>query len=141
MTATNREGIYEATLQAAHSIAGESSAIRVLVAEEALEDFTVVAAEGGTEEVVGRTISLSTLRDWKRDRLRSHRSYEVPIARGRARRAARAPRRRVTFLLNGPLFMKDELRGLLVVGEHVAPSEGEPRHAGGPDLAGRARAR
>ena len=79
VTATNREGIYEATLQAAHSIGGESSVIRVLVAEEALEDFTVVAAKGGTEKVIGRTVSLSTLRDWKRDRLRSHRSYEVPI--------------------------------------------------------------
>ena len=52
--------------------------IRVLVAEEALEDFTVVAAGRGTEEVIGRTISLSILPSWKRDRLKSHRSYEVP---------------------------------------------------------------
>ena len=115
MTATNREGIYEATLQAARSIAGESSAIRVLVAEEALEDFTVVAAEGGTEEIIGRTISLSTLRDWKRDRLRSHRSYEVPISEAELAGPLALPEESA-FLLNGPLFMKDELRGLLVVG-------------------------
>jgi diguanylate cyclase (GGDEF)-like protein/PAS domain S-box-containing protein len=115
VTATNREGIYEATLQAAHSIAGETSVIRVLVAEEALEDFTVVAAEGGTEEVVGRTISLSTIRDWKRDRLRSHRSYEVPIHEAELAGPLALPEES-NFLLSGPLFMKDELRGLLVVG-------------------------
>ena len=140
VTATNREGIYEATLQAAHSIAGEGSAIRVLVAEEALEDFTVVAAEGGTEDVIGRTISLSTLRGWKRDRLRSHRSYEVPISEAELAGPLALPEESA-FLLSGPLFMKDELRGLLVVGSAVAPSEGEPRHARGADLAGRARAR
>ena len=115
VTATNREGIYEATLQAAHSIAGETSVIRVLVAEEALEDFTVVAAEGGAEEVVGRTISLSTIRDWKRDRLRSHRSYEVPIQEAELAEPLALPEES-NFLLSGPLFMKDELRGLLVVG-------------------------
>ena len=115
VTATNREGIYEATLQAAHSIAGETSVIRVLVAEEALEDFTVVAAEGGAVEVVGRTISLSTIRDWKRDRLRSHRSYEVPIQEAELAEPLALPDES-NFLLSGPLFMKDELRGLLVVG-------------------------
>jgi diguanylate cyclase (GGDEF)-like protein/PAS domain S-box-containing protein len=115
VTATNRDGIYAATLQAAHSIAGETSVIRVLVAEEALEDFTVVAAEGGSEAVVGRTISLSTLRDWKRDRLRSHRSYEVPVEEAELAEPLALPAESA-FLLSGPLFMKDELRGLLVVG-------------------------
>ena len=115
VTATNREGIYEATLQAAHSIAGETSVIRVLVAEESLDDFTVVAAEGGAVEVVGRTISLSTIRDWKRDRLRSHRSYEVPVEEAELAEPLGLPAES-NFLLSGPLFMKDELRGLLVVG-------------------------
>ncbi len=59
VTATNREGIYEATLQAARSIAGESSVIRVLVAEEALDDFTGRGRRRRDGEVIGRTISLS----------------------------------------------------------------------------------
>ena len=54
MTATNRESIYAATLQAARSIAGESSVIRVLVADEADDLTVVVAAVGGREDVVGR---------------------------------------------------------------------------------------
>ena len=115
VTATNREGIYAATLQAARSIAGRTSVIRVLVAEEAPEDFTVVAAGGGLEDVVGRTISLSILEDWKRDRLQSHRSIEVPMLESELAEPLGLPAE-CTFLLSGPLFMKDELRGLLVVG-------------------------
>ena len=50
VTATNREGIYAATLQAAGSIAGEGSVIRILASEGERDAFTVVAAAGGDEE-------------------------------------------------------------------------------------------
>ena len=114
VTATNREGIYAATLQAARSIAGESSVIRVLVGEDS-EDYTVVAAAGGREDVVGVRLDLSILPQWKRDRLNTHRSYEVAVADAELADPLGFPPES-TFLLSGPLFMKDELRGLLVVG-------------------------
>jgi diguanylate cyclase (GGDEF)-like protein/PAS domain S-box-containing protein len=113
VTATNREGIYEATLQAAHSIAGEGSMIRVLVAQDDPDDFVVVAAEGG-EATVDAHVSIGMLEGWKRDRLQSHRSYVVRADDSRlAGPLGLLPD--CTYLLCGPLFMKDELRGLLVV--------------------------
>jgi len=115
VTATNRDGIYIAALQAASSIAGEGSAIRVLAGEDEPETFTVVAASGGEEVVVGDTVSLSILPTWKRDRLKSHRSYEVPVEEAELAGLLAIPKECST-LLSGPLFMKDELRGLLVVG-------------------------
>ncbi|MDQ4109179.1 MAG: EAL domain-containing protein [Actinomycetota bacterium] len=114
VTATNRDGIYAATLQAARSIAGESSVIRVLVGEDG-EDYAVVAAAGGREDVVGVTLSLSILPQWKRDRLNTHRSYEVVVEDSEIAEPLGFPPESA-FLLSGPLFMKDELRGLLVVG-------------------------
>jgi diguanylate cyclase (GGDEF)-like protein/PAS domain S-box-containing protein len=118
VTATNRAGIYAAMLQAARSIAGESSAIRVLVGEDA-EAYTVVAAAGGREDVVGVTLSLSILPQWKRDRLNTHRSYEVVLQESEIAEPLGFPAES-EFLLSGPLFMKDELRGLLVVGSTAA---------------------
>ncbi len=118
VTATNREGIYAATLQAARSIAGESSVIRVLVGEDS-EDYTVVAAAGGREGVVGATLSLSILPQWKRDRLNTHRSYEVVVEESEIAEPL-GFLEESAFLLSGPLFMKDELRGLLVVGSTSA---------------------
>ena len=118
VTATNREGIYAATLEAARSIAGESSAIRVLVSgvnDESPSEFVVVAAAGANDNVVGRGVSLSMLPQWKRDRLRSHRSYEVPVVESEIAEVLGLAGE-CTFILNGPLFMKDELRGLLIVG-------------------------
>ena len=92
------------------------------------------------EEVIGRTISLSTLRDWKRDRLRSHRSYEVPISRSGTRRTARPPRGERVPPERAALHEGRAPRSARG-GERVRPSEGEPGHAGGADLAGRAGAR
>ena len=53
--------IYAAALQAAGSIAGDGSTIRVLAGDEEPETFTVVAAKGGDEGVIGDTVSLSIL--------------------------------------------------------------------------------
>ncbi len=92
--------------------------IRVLVGEDA-EDYTVVAAAGGREDVVGVTLSLSILPQWKRDRLKTHRSYEVVVEDAELAEPLGFPPESA-FLLSGPLFMKDELRGLLVVGSNSA---------------------
>jgi diguanylate cyclase (GGDEF)-like protein/PAS domain S-box-containing protein len=116
VTATNREGIYAATLQAARSIAGQGSTIRVLASPEETEEFAVVAAIGGSpDSVLDTRIPFSVLPQWKRERLRSHRSYEVPTAEAELATPLGLPEN-CEFLLNVPLFMKEGLRGLLVVG-------------------------
>ena len=125
VTATNRESIYEAALHAARTLVGDDVAIRLMVASEGADndEFTVVAATGGEEDgATGQTLSLEILPQWKRDRLGSHRSYEVPIAEAELAAPLGMPES-AAFVLNAPLFMKDELRGLLV----VAGPAGVPR--------------
>ena len=113
VTATNRESIYAATLQAARALVGEEAGLYLLVAtEDDPECFQVVAASGGATERT--TVSLSVLPQWKRDRLQSHRSYEVPVAEAELASRLGAPPN-ASFVLNAPLFMKEELRGLLVL--------------------------
>ncbi|MEX0743240.1 MAG: EAL domain-containing protein [Actinomycetota bacterium] len=116
VTATNRESIYAATLEAASSLVGEDAGIRLLVAGDGddADEFTVVAAAGGVEGIEGNTFNLSTLPQWKRQRLKSHRSYEVPVKEAELAGPLGMPAN-AAFVLNAPLFMKEELRGLLVV--------------------------
>jgi diguanylate cyclase (GGDEF)-like protein/PAS domain S-box-containing protein len=115
VSAVDREGIYEATLQAARTLVGQDAAIRLLVSTEGTDPdaFQVVAASGD-QAVVGRPISISVLPQWKRDRLQSHRAYEVAIAD-----AELAPLLDVgegaRRMMNVPLFVKDGLHGLLTV--------------------------
>jgi diguanylate cyclase (GGDEF)-like protein/PAS domain S-box-containing protein len=115
VTATNRESIYAATLQAARALVGDDAGLRLLVATEPDPSvFQVVAADGGAEGIEGTTLSLSILPQWKRDRLQSHRSYEVPIEEAELASSLGMPSN-ATFAMNAPLFMKEELQGLLVV--------------------------
>ena len=123
VTATNRESIYAATLQAARALVGDEGGLRLLVATDDDPDlFQVVAAAGGTEGVEGARVSLSILPQWKRDRLQSHRSYEVPTQEAELADSLSVPES--GFFLNAPLFMKEELQGLLVVaGPSSVPRE------------------
>jgi diguanylate cyclase (GGDEF)-like protein/PAS domain S-box-containing protein len=122
VTATNRESIYAATLQAAQSLVGDDAGLRLLVATEDDPDlFQVVAASGGEYGIEGTTISLSTLPQWKRDRLQSHLSYEVAVDEAELADALGMPANSA-FVLNAPLFMKEELQGLLVLaGQATVP--------------------
>jgi diguanylate cyclase (GGDEF)-like protein/PAS domain S-box-containing protein len=113
VTATNREGIYAATLTAARALAG-SSAIRVLAGQDG-ETFSIVAAVGGQVDP-DTSVSLSVLPAWKRERLQSHRPYQVPTSDSQLARSLGLPDEAevVTAI---PMFMKDELRGLLVLAD------------------------
>ena len=116
VTATNREAIYAATLQAARALVGEAAGIRLLVATdgEVDDEFQVVAASGGLEGIEGTTVSFSVLPQWKRDRLQSHRSYEVAIDGAELAPILQMPEQ-AEFVMTAPLFMREELKGLLVV--------------------------
>jgi diguanylate cyclase (GGDEF)-like protein/PAS domain S-box-containing protein len=116
VTATNRESIYAATLQAARALVGEDAGIRLLVSTnpDDPDTFRVVASTGGEEGVEGASVPLSILPQWKRDRLQSHRSYEVPAAEAELAGMLGIPDN-ASFVLNAPLFMKEELQGMLVV--------------------------
>ncbi len=116
VTATNREGIYAATLEAARTLAGDSAASRLLVSLDANgpQEFTVVAATGGADDVVGTTLPLSMLPAWKRERLLEHRSIQAPAAQSEIGQTLSMPKE-TQFVFTVPLFLKDELKALLSV--------------------------
>ena len=70
MTATNREGIYAAT-RAGGPVDHRRELRDPGPGGRRSREYAVVAAVGGREDVVGDTISLSILPQWKRDRLRT----------------------------------------------------------------------
>ena len=111
VTATNRGDIYGATLTALRSLAGSDASVRVLASAGEQERFSLVASTDG-DDLLGVGVPLALLPEWKVDRLRRSRSYQVPtstspLARGLGLR----PAGYVTVL---PLVLKDEVRGLLL---------------------------
>jgi diguanylate cyclase (GGDEF)-like protein/PAS domain S-box-containing protein len=114
VTATNRDGIYTAAVDAARSLAGDATSIRLCVALDDPDQFTVVAAVGG-EETTGGTFPASMLDDWKRDRLRDRRSYQVRKSESKAADGLGLPEDGTIHV--SPLFIRDEMRGLMVVGQ------------------------
>ncbi len=114
VTATNREGIYAAALKAARSLAGPDAAVRVCaMLDDEQETFTVVDGAGGPVDAVGNTFPFSDIAEWKRERLLERHSYQVLVYEstlgvplGLSEDGA---------LHVAPLFIRDELRGLMIV--------------------------
>ena len=116
VTATNREGIYEAAMQAARTLVGDGAATRLLVNVEPddRETFTVVAASGTDHAAVGHRIDIGQLPKWKRQRLHAHASIQTPANESDiARQLGVPPDTQSVFTV--PMFLKDELKGLLNV--------------------------
>jgi len=116
VTATNREGIYASTTEAARTLAGQTAAIRLLVNLDtnAPLEFTVVAAAGGDPAVVGTTLELEALPAWKRERLLGHLSIQAAAAQSEIGPLLRMPADS-QFVFTVPLFLKDELKALLSI--------------------------
>ncbi len=112
VTATNREGIHAATMEAATTLASTAHA-RLLVSADAPGRFVVSAATGGAGSLVGAEIELS-MSDEVREALLAHRSTLIRDAEA-VRRELDLPTE-TTHVLAIPLFLRGELDGLLVVG-------------------------
>jgi diguanylate cyclase (GGDEF)-like protein/PAS domain S-box-containing protein len=120
VTATNRAAIYEAAMEAARSLTGQTSATRLLVNLEANSplEFTVVAAAGASETIIDRTIALSELPGWKRERLLAHGSIQATAAESELGALLDIPAD-ATSMFTVPLFLKDELKALLSIASPV----------------------
>ena len=107
VTATNRESIYAATLQAARALVGDEAGLLLVATEADHPDiFQVVAASGGAERIEGTTVSLSIL-----PRKSAIDSSPITRTRSRSKRPswrAHSACRRLAFVLNAPLFMKED---------------------------------
>jgi diguanylate cyclase (GGDEF)-like protein/PAS domain S-box-containing protein len=125
VTATSRDGIHEAAIDAARALAGEDAAIRMCDESHDDDGFTVVAAAGG-EDVHGERFGFSTLQEWKRQRLLENDAYIVKSYESTLRDPLRLPRGGDGSVFVAPLFIRDELHGLMV----VATPEDMPRSVG-----------
>ncbi len=115
VTATNRESIYTATMEAVSTLVPDGGT-RLLAHLDADEpgDFSVVAASAEADPVLGVTISLADLPEGNVERLRAHNSTQAATTEsGFGGELAFESRFEATFAT--PLFMKGELNALLVV--------------------------
>ena len=115
VTATNREGIHSAAIDAAQALAGVDAAIRMCDVPDDAEDLEVVAAAGGRADVVGITFPLSILQEWKQERLLDNDAYMVRSYESTLRDPLALPIDDEGSVFVAPLFMREELHGIMVV--------------------------
>jgi diguanylate cyclase (GGDEF)-like protein/PAS domain S-box-containing protein len=124
VTATNRDSIHVAAGRAVVTLTGDDVAVWIFEQQETSGELSLVAALGGDESDLGTTINLSELDGWKRHRLEGRHGYQVAVAESQVATRFGVPPTH-TSLFVAPLFMRDELRGLLVVSsvDELSPQE------------------
>jgi diguanylate cyclase (GGDEF)-like protein/PAS domain S-box-containing protein len=115
VTATSREGIHEAAIDAARALAGQNATIRMCDEPEDTDELIVVAAAGGPRDVHGVRFSFTTLQDWKRQRLLENDAYLIKAYESTLREPLALSVDGDGSVFVAPLFIKDELHGLMVV--------------------------
>ena len=116
VTATSADGIHQAAIHAVERLAGEGAGIRLCEETDDGTDLLVVAALGGERDVTGWIFPLDSLQAWKRERLMENESYVVSTDESVLRDPLALPRDPGSSVLVTPMFIRDELRGILVVG-------------------------
>ena len=105
------------------ALAGQDAAIRMCDQPDGTDDLVVVAAAGGTADVHGKRFAFSTLQEWKQQRLLDNDAYVIKAYESTLRGLLSLPEDDDGSVFVAPLFIKDELHGLMV----VATSEEMPR--------------
>jgi GAF domain-containing protein len=116
VTATNRDAIHGAAIEAARTLAGTEAAVRFCeVVDDAPDDLVVVAANGGGADVLDVHLSLSVLQEWKRQRLMDRDAYVVRTYESTLLDPLSLPADPEGSVLVAPIFLRDEFRGMMVV--------------------------
>jgi diguanylate cyclase (GGDEF)-like protein/PAS domain S-box-containing protein len=114
VTATNRDSIHAAAATAVRALAGVNVAVRICEEADETGEFVVISAVGGDPSVVGGPVPMDELEQWKQDRLRENRSYQVRMSdTSLAEPLGLREDHDAVFVT--PLFMRDALRGIVVV--------------------------
>ena len=118
VTATNAEGIHAAAMEATLALAGEVAAVRLcdLNGDGA---FEVVASAGGSGDPRGSEFPLSSMSAAQRERLLANEAITVGTGESGVREKMHLPSTQEGTTMIAPLFILDELRGLVVVGSPV----------------------
>jgi diguanylate cyclase (GGDEF)-like protein/PAS domain S-box-containing protein len=129
VTATNRDSIYAAAIDAARSLIGDEPGIRVLVRTDADEEagtaagFRVVAASGGSNATTALTIAEENLPVEVLTGLEAHESHQTRAEESRELLHVLGMPSDATYVMIAPLFSMDELSGAIVVaGAGVLPN-------------------
>jgi diguanylate cyclase (GGDEF)-like protein/PAS domain S-box-containing protein len=114
VTATSAEGIHAAAIEATLALAGEDAAVRLCEMNNtgALE---VVASAGGTGDPTGLEFQLSDISESRREQLLANRAFTLRAIDGGRRKAMQLPDNPAGTRMVAPLFIREELRGLVVV--------------------------
>ena len=112
VTATNRDSIYGAAMEAVRSLAGSAAEVRVCVMPDEPGRFALVATTG--EDALGRTLPISAIPETELARLMNRESLQLHGAHSSLGTELELPTDH-EFLQGSPLFMKDVLRGLIIV--------------------------
>jgi diguanylate cyclase (GGDEF)-like protein/PAS domain S-box-containing protein len=113
VTATNREGIYASAMEAVGTLAASGDARLLARMDPDDQDaFMVVASSAGREDVIGQSIDIAQT-ELDGSALRRHRPVQRPMLN--VVNEVGLPRT-TTSVLAIPLFLKNELTALLVVG-------------------------
>ncbi len=116
VTATNRDAIHRAAIEAARTLAGAEAAVRFCeVIDDAPDELVVVAADGGVADVLDIHLSLSVLQEWKRQRLMERDAYVVRTYESTLLEPLSLPTDPEGSVLVAPIFLRDEFRGMMVV--------------------------
>jgi diguanylate cyclase (GGDEF)-like protein/PAS domain S-box-containing protein len=115
VTATNRDGIHAAAIDAAQALAGETAAIRMCDRPEGAEKLDVVASAGGRADVLGARFRFSRLQEWKREQLLANEAYLVAAYENPLRDQLALPSEEDGSVFVAPLSIRDELQGLMLV--------------------------
>jgi diguanylate cyclase (GGDEF)-like protein/PAS domain S-box-containing protein len=114
VTATSKDGIHAAAMEATLALAGADAAVRICEGNDT-GMFTVVSATGGTGDPIGAKTHLSEIRDSRRERLLANQMYTSKTSDSGARDTMKLPVTPEGITLVAPLFIRDELRAFVVV--------------------------
>jgi diguanylate cyclase (GGDEF)-like protein/PAS domain S-box-containing protein len=119
VAATSRDEIMGAAVDAARRVVGDDAAIRMC--EETIEggELEVVLASGG-EERPGERFAFEALRDRNRAQLLHNDPFTVRTSEGTVPEALGVPVTETGCVFVAPLFIRDELHGLMVVATATA---------------------
>jgi diguanylate cyclase (GGDEF)-like protein/PAS domain S-box-containing protein len=115
VTATNRAGIYGATMQAVKTLVpGGTARLLVLEEHDGAKVFEVVSASDTTEPI-GWAIALDDIAPMNRARLLQHEAFQVPATESTIATVVGLTESSSSVLL-APLFLRGELSAVLAVG-------------------------
>ena len=113
-TATSQDGIHRAAIDGVAALAGSDAAVRMCDSPQRPGRFVVMASSGGGD-AKGARFTLTLFPVWKREQLQANTAFVVQTHESTLVSDLYLARIEQGSVFTAPLFVQDELRGLMVV--------------------------